>query len=95
MDLNARFIQPMRDELTGIGFQELLTPEAVDAALGNREGTTLVFVNSVCGCAAGMARPGGWCAFDCRSGSAVWTARRRSRPRIGHVSVSIRLRIGV
>ena len=58
MDLNARFIQPMRDELTGIGFEELTTPDAVDAALGAREGTTLVFVNSVCGCAAGMARPG-------------------------------------
>ena len=58
MDLNARFIQPMRDELTGIGFQELTTPDAVDAALGTKEGTTLVFVNSVCGCAAGMARPG-------------------------------------
>jgi putative YphP/YqiW family bacilliredoxin len=58
MDLNARFIQPMRDELTSIGFTELTTPEAVDAALGTREGATLVFVNSVCGCAAGMARPG-------------------------------------
>ena len=58
MDLNARFIQPMRDELTAVGFTELTTPEAVDAALGSKEGTTLVFVNSVCGCAAGMARPG-------------------------------------
>lgn len=58
MDLNARFIQPMRDELTSIGFTELTTPEAVDAALGTPEGATLVFINSVCGCAAGMARPG-------------------------------------
>ena len=58
MDLNARFIQPMRDELTRVGFEELTTPDAVDAALGSKTGTTLVFVNSVCGCAAGMARPG-------------------------------------
>jgi putative YphP/YqiW family bacilliredoxin len=35
MDLNARFIQPMREELTSIGFTELTTPEAVDAALGS------------------------------------------------------------
>jgi putative YphP/YqiW family bacilliredoxin len=58
MDLNARFIQPMREELTSIGFQELTTPEAVDAALAPKQGAVLVFVNSVCGCAAGMARPG-------------------------------------
>lgn len=49
-------VQPMRDELTSIGVQELRTPEEVDAAL-TAEGTTLVFVNSVCGCAAGGARP--------------------------------------
>ena len=58
MDLNSRFIQPMRDELTSIDFTELTTPEAVDAALGTPDGATLVFDNSVCGCAAGMARPG-------------------------------------
>lgn len=58
MDLNTYFTQPMRDELTQIGFEELATPAAVDAALGSRTGTALVFVNSVCGCAAGMARPG-------------------------------------
>jgi bacilliredoxin len=57
MDLNADFIQPMRDELTRIGFTELRTAEEVDRAFG-RGGTSLVFVNSVCGCAAGMARPG-------------------------------------
>ena len=57
MDLNAGFVQPMRDELTRIGFTELRTPAEVDAALGGRTGTALVFVNSVCGCAAGMARP--------------------------------------
>jgi putative YphP/YqiW family bacilliredoxin len=58
MDLNARFTQPMRDELTAIGFTELRDPAAVEAALGAKKGATLVFVNSVCGCAAGMARPG-------------------------------------
>ncbi len=51
-------IQPFRDELTHIGFQELKTPEAVDAAVEEKQGTTLVVVNSVCGCAAGKARPG-------------------------------------
>ena len=49
-------IQPMREELTRIGFEELRTPEAVDEAL-NRDGTTMVVVNSICGCAAGVARP--------------------------------------
>lgn len=48
---------PMKQDLTSAGFEELLTPEAVDAAI-KAEGTTLVVVNSVCGCAAGMARPG-------------------------------------
>jgi putative YphP/YqiW family bacilliredoxin len=51
------FLAPMREELTRIGFEELRTPEAVDAAIG-RPGTTLVVVNSICGCAAGKARPG-------------------------------------
>lgn len=51
-------VQPMRDELTQIGFEELLTPEAVDEALSTADGTMLVVVNSVCGCAAGAARPG-------------------------------------
>jgi putative YphP/YqiW family bacilliredoxin len=48
----------MRQELTRLGIQELRTPQDVDALLQRREGTALVFVNSVCGCAAGMARPG-------------------------------------
>ena len=47
----------MREELTRVGFEELRTAEAVDDAV-KREGTTLVVVNSVCGCAAGKARPG-------------------------------------
>lgn len=50
-------VQPFRDELTQLGVTELMTPDAVDAAL-REPGTTLVFVNSVCGCAAGSARPG-------------------------------------
>lgn len=50
-------VKPMKSELTQVGFEELLTPEAVKQAL-NKEGTTLVMVNSVCGCAAGAARPG-------------------------------------
>ena len=58
MDLNSNFIQPMREELTAVGFRELRTPDEVDAVLAPKKGVTLVFVNSVCGCAAGMARPG-------------------------------------
>jgi len=54
---DPRLVQPMRDELTRIGFQELLTPADVDAALGQTDDTTLVVVNSVCGCAARNARP--------------------------------------
>lgn len=51
-------IQPMRDDLTSIGFQELMTPEEVEATLPTAKGTALVVVNSVCGCAAGQCRPG-------------------------------------
>jgi putative YphP/YqiW family bacilliredoxin len=51
-------VQPMRDELTRIGFEEMLTPEDADSVLSREEGTTLLVVNSVCGCAAGTARPG-------------------------------------
>jgi putative YphP/YqiW family bacilliredoxin len=51
------FLAPMREELTRVGFEELRTPEAVDEAV-NRPGTTLIVVNSICGCAAGKARPG-------------------------------------
>lgn len=47
----------MKQELTGNGFEEMLTPEAVDNAM-KQEGTTLVMINSVCGCSAGTARPG-------------------------------------
>lgn len=53
----AELVKPMREDLTKVGFEELHTSEAVDAALA-KEGTTLVVVNSVCGCAAANARPG-------------------------------------
>jgi len=53
----AELVKPMREDLTNVGFEELHTVEAVDAAL-TKEGTTLVVVNSVCGCAAANARPG-------------------------------------
>ena len=49
-------VAPMKGELVEVGFEELLTPDKVDEAI-SREGTTLVMVNSVCGCAAGTARP--------------------------------------
>jgi putative YphP/YqiW family bacilliredoxin len=51
------FIQPMRDEMTEAGFQEVRTAEDVDRALADKDKSSLVFVNSVCGCAAGIARP--------------------------------------
>ncbi|MCD2258086.1 MULTISPECIES: BrxA/BrxB family bacilliredoxin [Psychroserpens] len=53
----AELVKPMREDLTNVGFEELQTAEAVEAALA-KEGTTLVVVNSVCGCAAANARPG-------------------------------------
>jgi putative YphP/YqiW family bacilliredoxin len=51
------FVAPMREELTRLGMEELRTPAQVDEAL-SRKGTTLLVVNSICGCAAGHARPG-------------------------------------
>jgi putative YphP/YqiW family bacilliredoxin len=50
--------EPCRQDLTTAGFTELKSPSDVDMALRNAPGTTLIVVNSVCGCAAGMARPG-------------------------------------
>ncbi len=50
-------VGPMRQELTRLGIEETRTADAVDAVLAPRKGTVLVVVNSVCGCAAGMARP--------------------------------------
>jgi putative YphP/YqiW family bacilliredoxin len=54
---DERMVAPMRQELTRIGFEELRTPEQVDSALKDAPGTTLVVVNSICGCAARNARP--------------------------------------
>lgn len=54
---DERFVAPMRQELTRLGVQELRTAADVDATLSNSAGTTLVVVNSVCGCAARNARP--------------------------------------
>ncbi|PQP83516.1 BrxA/BrxB family bacilliredoxin [Paenibacillus sp. PCH8] len=51
-------VQPMRDDLTRLGIQELRTPEEVEASLPDAKGTALVVINSVCGCAAGQCRPG-------------------------------------
>ena len=48
---------PMREELTRLGIQELRTPAEVDRAVANQPGTTMVIVNSICGCAAGRMRP--------------------------------------
>ncbi|WP_127129724.1 BrxA/BrxB family bacilliredoxin [Pseudoflavitalea rhizosphaerae] len=53
----AEIVIPMKEELTENGFSELLTPQEVDVQL-QKDGTTLVMINSVCGCSAGSARPG-------------------------------------
>jgi putative YphP/YqiW family bacilliredoxin len=58
MPYDERFVTPMRQELTRIGVEEMRTPEEVDAKLTGATGTTLVVVNSICGCAARNARPG-------------------------------------
>lgn len=57
MPYNPMLVAPMREEMVRMGARELTTAEEVDAALGDPKGTSLVFVNSVCGCAAGNARP--------------------------------------
>lgn len=57
-------VGPMRQELTRLGIQETRTAADVDAVLGEKNGTVLVVVNSVCGCAAGMARPAVAMALD-------------------------------
>ncbi|OBQ55038.1 BrxA/BrxB family bacilliredoxin [Tamlana sp. s12] len=59
----AELVKPMREDLTKVGFEELHTAQEVDAALA-KEGTTLVVVNSVCGCAAANARPGARMSLD-------------------------------
>ncbi|KEO74166.1 BrxA/BrxB family bacilliredoxin [Anditalea andensis] len=57
-------VAPMRAELTDAGFQEFRTAEEVDNHLKSHKGTTLIVINSVCGCAAGAARPGVRTALD-------------------------------
>ena len=54
----AELVQPMKEDLTRVGFQQLETPDQVDGAIPNSKGVALVVVNSVCGCAAGNLRPG-------------------------------------
>lgn len=58
MPYSEILIKPMRDDLTRYGIEETRTPEEVEAALSSSDGTLMVVVNSVCGCAAGKARPG-------------------------------------
>lgn len=58
MQYPEEFIRPMREELTRLGVEELRTPEAVESAVKDSTGTLMIVVNSVCGCAAGKARPG-------------------------------------
>lgn len=57
MPYNPALVAPMRQEMTSMGARELTSAADVDVALGDQRGTMLVFVNSVCGCAAGNARP--------------------------------------
>ncbi len=58
MPYSEILIKPMREDLTRLGVEETRTPEQVEEAISSTKGTLLVVVNSVCGCAAGKARPG-------------------------------------
>jgi putative YphP/YqiW family bacilliredoxin len=58
MPYDPRLVQPMREELTRLGVQELVSPAEVDRWMSEKRGTALLIFNSVCGCAAGSARPG-------------------------------------
>jgi len=58
MPYSELMIRPMREELTRIGVEELRTPEDVQKTIEDSQGTVMVVVNSICGCAAGKARPG-------------------------------------
>ncbi|MCI0660644.1 MAG: BrxA/BrxB family bacilliredoxin [Acidobacteria bacterium] len=58
MPYSEILIKPMREDLTNLGIEETRTPEEVDNAIQKSPGTVMVVVNSVCGCAAGKARPG-------------------------------------
>jgi putative YphP/YqiW family bacilliredoxin len=82
-------IQPFRDELTRIGFQELRTVAEVDRSLLEEKGTNLLVINSVCGCAAGKARPGVAMALK---GSAVRPDRLTTVFAGGDVEATARVR---
>jgi len=58
MPYSELMIRPMREELTRLGVEEMRTPEDVQSTLEHSKGTVMVVVNSICGCAAGKARPG-------------------------------------
>ncbi len=58
MPYSELMVKPMREELTVVGFEQLTTADSVDAWMAQDGGTSLLVINSVCGCAAGMARPG-------------------------------------
>ena len=64
MPYSPLLVKPMREELSTIGFEELMTADAVDSFMDNQQGTSFLVINSVCGCAAGMARPGVRLALD-------------------------------
>lgn len=57
MPYSPLLVKPMREELTGLGIEELLSAADVDRFMADKTGTAMLVVNSVCGCAAGMARP--------------------------------------
>ena len=57
MPYDPMLVAPMRAELTDVGVTELLTGEEVDSWMGDKGGSALLVINSVCGCAAGQARP--------------------------------------
>ena len=58
MPYSPLMVKPMKEELTTLGFNELLTAEDVDSFMEDKSGTAILVINSVCGCAAGQARPG-------------------------------------
>ena len=58
MPYSPIMVKPMKDELTTMGFNELLTAEDVDSFMADKNGSAILVINSVCGCAAGQARPG-------------------------------------
>lgn len=58
MPYSPLLVKPMREELTSAGVKELMTAQDVDAWMAEKDGTAMLIINSVCGCAAGMARPG-------------------------------------